>query len=86
MSQLGPAWMTLSLRCGCVYRTTSRLLWTAIREEGNYRTASGTLVFARPAGGDTRWPYRFEDGKLIIEESAGERHVYVKTTRRTCER
>jgi hypothetical protein len=37
MSQLGPGWITLTLRCDCTYSSRVQLAWGRIREEGYYR-------------------------------------------------
>lgn len=84
-SQVGPSWMRMTFDCGCVYRTTVQLMWMRIREEGNYRLADGALVFTRPSGNETRWPYRFEEDTLVVEEHPGEVESYRRTGRRTCE-
>lgn len=84
-SQLGPAWVRLRFECGCVYRTTIQLMWMRIKEEGNYRSVDGVVLFDRSSGNESRWPYRFEDEKLVFEESPGELRDYARTGRRTCE-
>lgn len=84
VSQLGPAWMSLSFDCRCVYRMSGQLMWMRIREEGNYRLAEGALVFTRASGTETPLPYRFEGESLVVEEHPGEFHRYKRTSRREC--
>lgn len=83
-SQVGPSWMRVTFDCGCVYRMTAQLMWMRIKEEGNYRTIDGALLFTRASGNETRWPYRFEGETLMVEEHPGEVESYRRTGRRTC--
>jgi hypothetical protein len=85
ISQVGPGRMTFSFGCGCVYRSSVLTLFARIREEGNYRVWNGTLVFTRPSGAETRWPFRFEGDHLVIEEHPGESYRYTRTRETACE-
>ncbi len=75
MSQLGPAWIDITFADGCRYRTTARLLFMRSRENGNYRVEGDVIVFTRSSG-ETRWPYRLEGERLLLQESPEEKHVY----------
>lgn len=76
--------MTLHFDCGCVYRSRVGLLFTRIREEGNYRVAEGAIRFTRPSGEGTAWPYRFEGDRLVIEEEPGEVYAYERIAEGSC--
>lgn len=71
MSQLGPAWVRLVLRCDCTYGMRIQLLWMRVRESGVYRVDGEELVFEREAG-ETRWPFEVGGGRLSLEEYPGE--------------
>jgi hypothetical protein len=73
MSQLGPAWVRLTLRCDCTYTMRIQLLWSRIREEGLYRVEGEELVFQRESG-ETRWPFELDGDRLSVEEAPGEAH------------
>jgi hypothetical protein len=75
MTQLGPAWMKLSLRVDCRSTMRGQLLWIRITKHAPYRVADGKIVFGDD-GGDTVWPFRLEGDTLYVEEFAGEHHVY----------
>src|SRR5436190_23312527 len=60
LSQLGPAWINITFDCGCVYRSTAQLVFSRVKEEGNYRVEGGVVVFTRANGRETRMPYRLE--------------------------
>lgn len=73
MSQLGSAWVRLTLRCDCTFTMRTQLLWSRIREEGVYRVEGQELVFRRGSG-ETRWPFELEADRLSVEEAPGEAH------------
>lgn len=75
MSQLGPGWVRLALRCDCTYTMRIQLLWSRIREEGVYRVEDGELVLQRESG-ETRWSFELDGDRLSLEEAAGEVHPY----------
>ena len=87
MSQLGPAGMRIRIDCDCSYRVKARVfLFMTIRERGpvwsepardeaaepGESAADGVMIFRRATGDETPWPYRFENGELLLEESPGE--------------
>lgn len=71
MTQLGPAWVRLALRCDCTYAMRIQLLWMRIREEGVYRVEREELVLEGESG-ETRWPFELQGGRLSLEEYPGE--------------
>lgn len=77
--------MRFSFRCDCTYESRVRVFLVSIRESGTYSVAGERLSFARASGETTTWPFRFEgDQKLLLEESAGETHVYQRSQQRNC--
>lgn len=83
MSQLGPGWMTMALRCDCTSRVTAQLLFTRYTEEGYYRIEDGTIVFIRPDS-ETKWPFAFADGRLIVTEAPTEQLSYERVSSEQC--
>lgn len=83
MSQLGPAWMTLTLRCDCTYASGVQLAWSRMREEGYYRVVRGAVQFTRPSS-ETSWPYRFHGPELALQEEETEVHRYKRSRSFTC--
>ena len=75
MTQLGPAWVKLSLRRDCTSRVRAQLLWARITDQSRYGTTGGVLVFDG-ASGQIRWPYEKKDGQLHVQEFPGEMHTY----------
>lgn len=81
LTQLGPAWVRLTLTCDCRYEWRGQLLFGRITKRGAYRAADQVLHFPR----DPDLPYTVEDGRLELTEFPGEHHVYSRLgTRRTC--
>jgi hypothetical protein len=81
MSQLGPGWMTFAFDCDCTYVATVRTVFIIHREKGRYWSQPGRLSFSRANGAVTTWPFTIEDGRLLLEESAGEVHAYRGTAK-----
>jgi hypothetical protein len=81
MTQLGPGAMTFTLDCDCTYVATARALFVVHREKGRYWSQPGRLSFSRANGAVTTWPFTIEDGRLLLEESAGEVHAYRGTAK-----
>ena len=76
LSQVGPAWMTFALDCDCTYVSRVRTLFMTHREKGRYWNEPGRLSFSRANGTVTTWPFRIENGRLLLEELEGEVHSY----------
>lgn len=84
-SQLGPASMKFSFGCDCTYESRVRvLLLMSIRERGSYAAKDGELIFSRASGDITTWPYRFEEDRLILDESPDESRSYQRTKQQKC--
>lgn len=81
MTQLGPGAMTFTLDCDCTYVATARALFVVHREKGRYWSERGRLSLSRANGSITTWPFAIEDGRLLLEESAGEVHSYRGTAK-----
>lgn len=81
MTQLGPGAMTFTLGCDCTYVATARALFVVHREKGRYWSERGRLSLSRANGSITTWPFTIEDGRLLLEESAGEVHRYEGTAK-----
>jgi hypothetical protein len=75
MTQVGPAWVKLSLRRDCTSHFRAQLLWARITEQSRYGTSDGVIVFER-ASGQTDWRYEIKDGQLHLQEFPGEMHAY----------
>ena len=75
MTQLGPAWMKLSLHGDCRSTIRAQLLWMRIARHAPYRVTDGAILFQQVAG-ETRWPFRVAGDRLYVEEFAGEHHAY----------
>ncbi len=76
--------MTFILNCDCSYASRNRLPFMSIREKGAYWIEDGVILFSRATGEITEWPYTFEDGDLILEESPTERHTYDRKSAYEC--
>jgi hypothetical protein len=74
--------MTVTLGCDCSFRSSARLLWARVREEGYYRTVEGAIVFTRP-GWKTVWPYKLAGADLDLQEN-GEIHRYRRLQAFSC--
>jgi hypothetical protein len=85
LSQAGPSWMTIALRCDCTSRSVAQLLFTRYTEEGYYRIEDGTIVFTRPSA-ETKWPFAFANDRLILTEAPAEQHSYVRVSSEQCSR
>lgn len=83
LSQVGPSWMTMALRCDCTSRVAVQLLFARYTEEGYYRIEDGTLVFTRPSS-DTKWPFAFVNDRLVITEAPAEQFSYVRVSSEQC--
>jgi hypothetical protein len=83
-SQMGPAWMTVTLGCDCTYRTAVQLLWLRVVEEGVANYHGDEIVFTRKSGSETRWPYRLQGGRLLLTESPTEEHGYRRVRHADC--
>ncbi len=83
LSQVGPAWMTMTLGCDCTSRVTAQLLFTRYSEEGYYRIEDRTIVFIRK-NSTTQWPFAFVDGRLTVTEAATEQHSYEQVASKQC--
>jgi len=75
MTQLGPAWVRFSFGADCAFTSRVQLLYARITESGRYAAADGVVTFERRSG-TTRWPYRVDGGRLVLQEAATERHIY----------
>jgi hypothetical protein len=75
MTQMGPAWVKLSLKADCTSAMRISMLFAWITERGHYRAGDGQIVFERKSG-QTIWPYRFDGVRLHVTEYPGEVHVY----------
>jgi len=78
MSQLGPAWVTVTLGCDCRLTSKIQFLWSRYSVSGTFDPVAKTLRF----GGKT-WKFEEESGRLVIDEG-GERHEYTRGRRYTC--
>lgn len=58
------------------YVARVRTLFTIHREKGRYWSEPGRLSLSRANGTDTTWPFRIENGRLLLEEFEGEVHSY----------
>ena len=83
-SQVGPASMTFILNCDCTYESRVRLLFMSVREEGSYWVRDGVMLFSRASGEITEWPFDFDDGQLILQESPNEFQAYERRAEREC--
>lgn len=77
MSQLGPARVTLTLRCDCTFDATIQGLFMRVKQNGTVDAT--TLQF----GESTRWPFALEGETLVLHE-AGERHEFARVSKRNC--
>lgn len=77
MSQLGPARVTLIVRCDCTFDATIQGLFMRVKQQG---TLDGAALHF---GEKTRWPFALEGETLVIEE-AGERHEFTRVARASC--
>jgi hypothetical protein len=75
LTQLGPAWVRFSFGADCAFRTRVQLLYFRFTESGRYSAENGVVTFDRQSGA-TRWPYRVDAGRLVLQEARDERHVY----------
>lgn len=83
LSQVGPVWMTMTLRCDCTSRVTSQLLFMRYTEESYYRIESGTIVFTR-LNSETEWPIAFRSGQMVVTESPTEQYPYERVSSERC--
>lgn len=83
LSQVGPAWMTMTLGCDCTSRITAQLLFTRYSEESYYRIEDETIVFIRQKS-TTEWPFVLSDGRLAVTEGATERQTYEQVSSKRC--
>ena len=74
-TQVGPAWVKLVLRPDCRFTMRMQLLFARIVEDGVYAIEGDVLRFSRTSS-DTVWRFRREKNQLLIEEAAGEWHIY----------
>jgi len=52
-----------------------QLLYARITDSGRYAATDGVVTFERRSG-TTRWPYRMDAGRLVLQEAATEEHIY----------
>ncbi|HEX2121015.1 MAG TPA: hypothetical protein VHL59_05165, partial [Thermoanaerobaculia bacterium] len=78
MTQLGPAWVHLSLECNCRYSLRMQLLFVRIAEDGSYEVEGDEIRLLRP-NGDTIMPFEVDGNRLRLQEHASERHVYTRS-------
>lgn len=83
LSQLGPATTTMTLGCQCRYTMRVSLLYARFHEEGEYRVEDGLLVLSREAA-ETKWPFTFEDGKLLVTEGRDDVREYQQVEKLVC--
>jgi rhomboid family GlyGly-CTERM serine protease len=79
MTQLGPAWVHLSLGCNCRYSLRLQLLFLRFAEDGSYKVEGNTIRLIRP-NSDTLMPFEVHGNKLTLQEHPTERHVYTRTS------
>lgn len=82
-SQIGPAWVTLTLDCDCRFTATIQGLWMRVRQTGTFDTATGTLRIASRTGDGQVWKFEKPAEGLIVYE-AGERHEYARIRTKEC--
>jgi hypothetical protein len=82
-SQLGASRITLKLDCDCRYRMTISMRVGRMIEDGEYRIEDDQLIFSR-VNGDTSWPFRIANEKLVIYESGTEAHDYERVGVASC--
>lgn len=75
MTQLGPAWIRLTLRADCTLSMRAQLLWMRFTETTRYRAEDGVLLFQQDRG-VTKWPYRLDGGVLYLREAVNETDTY----------
>jgi hypothetical protein len=78
MTQLGPAWIHLSLGADCISRARIQLLFTRITMTSRYQAREGAVTFFETSR-DWRCPYRLIDGHLELQEAADERNTYSRS-------
>ncbi|HYG62565.1 MAG TPA: hypothetical protein VEL74_08275 [Thermoanaerobaculia bacterium] len=83
MSQLGPAWVSLTFACDCTFTSSTRLPWQRIHEQGIYSLEDGVIHFER-RGGTTIWPFGIDGASLRLEEAPGEFHSYRRLAEQPC--
>ena len=72
LTQLGPAWETISFAADCSYSMRAQLLFFRFRDRGQYRIENGRIQFEREAG-QRLVPYRLDDnGVLLVTDAPGE--------------
>jgi len=76
MTSLGPVRAHVAFTADCKYRMALNGLFFRIREEGAFRVENDAIVFSRENGSETRWPYRIEGGRLVLQESPKESWTY----------
>jgi hypothetical protein len=80
MTQVGPAYVTMTFRCDCTFEATIQGLMMRVKQKGTYDTAAGELRFS-----DANWPFELVSNTLVIHE-AGERHEFGRVETRNCSR
>lgn len=85
-TQTGPGRMRMELHCDGTYETKVKafLGLMRIREQGEAWASEDVLHLSRANGETTRWSYRFDNGRLMLEETAGEWHRYVRKANAEC--
>ena len=75
--------MKFRFACDCTFRAKANVLLVGVLESGTYEIDEDEIVFHRPSS-VSRWPYRFEDNRLVLTEYEGEEHRYRQTESRRC--
>ena len=78
MSQVGPAWVTLTLDCDCRFAARIQGLLMRVMQTGTFDTAQSVLRFDGQV-----WRFEKAGEKLIVHEK-DERHEFERTGSRTC--
>jgi hypothetical protein len=79
MTQVGPAYVTVTFRCDCTFESTIQGLVMRVKQKGTYDTAARELRF----GDATTWPFELVSNTLVIHE-AGERHEFGRVASQSC--
>jgi hypothetical protein len=84
MTQLGPAWVKVTLGCDCTKRDRAQLLWMRITGTSQYRAEAGMLQVETQRGPVIAWPYRIDGDVLSITEAPGEVQTYTRSGANPC--